>query len=254
MDNFVVGVVTSKNLEKRYRTCMDTWAKDFDFIHFFGGELEDESLIKVPGAGDDYYSHFPKQQYGLKYLFEVYPDMDWYNMASCDNVLYKSTVVGELSKYDSDQPLFITEPCGTWVDLPFIRCVNGDEKTTGTKFTASAGGASFWISNSLMKLIYPYFDEFNKYWIEKAGTNLPYSDVAISYMIKKYTNIDLTYNNTMFSQNLSFYENLINNPSDPNRIWYDDVRLDSIIQGLKNPMSFHYVLPDEMDQLYKKFK
>lgn len=254
MDNFVIGVVTSKNLEERYKACKNTWAKDFDNIYFFGGYMEDENLVKIPEAGEDYNSHFLKQQLGLKFLYEKHPNMDWYNMASCDNVLYKKVIVEELKKYDSNQDIFLGENCGTWTDQPMMRECGDLENIQSIKFKASAGGASFWISNKLMSKIYKYFDEFNSYWTNFSGSNYPFSDVAISYMIKKYTDVDIINNSRMFSQNITFYENILNNPNDPNRIWYSQDYLMSLSDNINNPMSFHYVKPNEMEKLYKRFK
>jgi len=252
-DNFVVGVVTSKNLEKRYKACKDTWSKDFDHIYFFGGYMEDENLVKIPEAGEDYNSHFLKQQLGLKFIYEKHPHMGWYNMASCDNILFKRVVTEELKNYDPNGFYFIGDKCGTWTDHPHIHECGDNFSNEGIKFVSSAGGSSFWISNGLMRKIYSSIDEFNIFWKNFSGPNYPYSDVAISYLIKKIANVDITYNPKMFSQNLEHYQNVLNNPDDPNRIWYDEKKLKILSENINTPMSFHYVKPQDMENIYKMF-
>ena len=105
----------------------------------------------------------------------------------------------------------------------------------GLEFEVFAGGAAFFISNSLMKKIYPLIDEFNIKWLELYTTgNLPEScyacgDVAISFLVKKYFDLKLTHCNKMFSQNPSFYGDV------------------------SEPLSFHYIKPHEMETIYKRF-
>jgi len=76
MDNIGVGVVTSTRLKERYMACKNTWSKDFQNVFFFGGYLQDDNLISISQAGEDYNSHFLKQQLGFKYMFEKNPNFD----------------------------------------------------------------------------------------------------------------------------------------------------------------------------------
>jgi hypothetical protein len=66
VDKIGIGVVTSSNLKKRYNACKNTWLKDFDNTYLFGGNGNDPSLINITESGEDYRSHFLKQQLGLK--------------------------------------------------------------------------------------------------------------------------------------------------------------------------------------------
>jgi hypothetical protein len=76
--NIAVGVVTSSNLKERYTACKQTWLKDFENTFLFGGNGNDSSLINFSEAGEDYNSHFLKQQLGLKYMYEHNNSYDWY--------------------------------------------------------------------------------------------------------------------------------------------------------------------------------
>ena len=69
-DNLGIGVVTSINLKERYTACKNLWLKDFDNTYLFGGNGNDENLISIHSAGEDYNSHFLKQQFGLKHMYE----------------------------------------------------------------------------------------------------------------------------------------------------------------------------------------
>lgn len=62
MDNIGVGVVTSTRLKERYMACKTSWSKDFQNVFFFGGYLQDDNLISISQSGEDYNSHFLKQQ------------------------------------------------------------------------------------------------------------------------------------------------------------------------------------------------
>jgi hypothetical protein len=237
-DNIGISLVTSINLKSRYTACKETWVNDFDNIYLFGGNVPDENLIPLSEAGEDYNSHFLKQQLGLKYIYEDNPNYDWYCVSNCDNVLFKNKIMEELAKYDSKSDILLGQPCGTWTDEPFIH----ENRNANNTFTALAGGACFFISNSLMKKCYDVIDDFNQLWTQNAGSCYPFSDVAISYMIHKYFNIEPTHSSYMFSQNPLHYES-------ESHLYDYDVRL-----LIKTPMTFHYIGPVEMSDIYEKYK
>ena len=61
--NISIGVMTSINLKERYNACKNTWAVDFENIYFLGGNLSNEDdLVKIDGAGEDWNSAFLKQK------------------------------------------------------------------------------------------------------------------------------------------------------------------------------------------------
>ena len=93
-----IGVVTSSNLKNRYNACKNTWLKDFENTYLFGGNGNDPSLINIVEAGEDYNSHFLKQQLGLKYMYNDNDSYDWYCMTSCDAILFKDSTIRELIK------------------------------------------------------------------------------------------------------------------------------------------------------------
>jgi hypothetical protein len=102
-----------------------------------------------------------------------------------------------------------------------------------------------------MKKCYEVIDEFNINWQKISGNSYPFSDVAISYMIKKYFNIEITFVPYILSQPPSHYESALN--GDHNQKYYID-RPVSLEECMKNPMSFHYIKPQDMIYIYEKYK
>jgi hypothetical protein len=230
--NIGVAVITSINLKSRYMACKSTWIGDFDNVYLFGGNVIDDNLISISDAGEDYNSHFLKQQLGLKYMYEHNPNYDWYVMASCDNVLFKDKMINELSKYNKDSDVFLSQECGRvdYTDAYWKNHING--VCGGLTYMAAAGGGGIYISNSLMKKCYSIIDEFNEYWAKNAGQAYPWSDSAISLMFKKYFDLNLTHSPNIFGQHPSFYDGEL----------------------IKNAISFHYIKPNEMKYIYEKYK
>lgn len=259
-DNLGIGVMSSINFKDRYESCKQTWLKDFDNTFIFGGHGSntiDSNLISISNAGEDWQSCFLKQQIGLKHMYECNPNFDWYSISGCDNIIFKERVISELSKYSPNDDFFISEPCGIWSVNPTLHQITSlsyeSYKLNENNFQAIAGGASFFISNSLMKKCYQIIDEFNIYW-EKIAIGYYYgcADVAISLMIKKYFNISAISNPFMFSQNPSFYEKLISDKNSSDRQYY--VNIPEIQENIKTPISLHYVKPVEMKSIYDKYK
>lgn len=220
-----IGVVTSINLKDRYTSCQSSWGKDFDHIYYFGGNnVENTNLIRVPDANEDYNSFFPKQQYALKFMYEKNPEDDWYCVVGCDHVLFKDSISSFLRKQDSS------------IDTIFCETYNRFEKLDGLDFEVFAGGAGFFLSNSAMKKIYPFIDQFNKEWLDMyingklVESCYACGDIAISYMVKKFLNLKLTHGDGMYSQSPSFYSKLID-----------------------KPLTFHYIKSYEMESIYKNF-
>ena len=247
-NNIGVGVVTSSNLVDRYTACKNTWINDFSKVYLFGGNGGDASLIPIKEAGENYNSHFLKQQLGLKYMFEDDDSLDWYCVTSCDAILFRNSTENELKNYDPNSDLVICQPCGYWTHIPFLHEVSEESEST---FRAIAGGAGFFISNSLMRKCYKIIDEFNNHWSEISGGVYPFSDVAIAYMIKKYFNIELTSCPYILSQPPNHYEGAIN--GDENAKWYVDHPI-PLSECLKRPLSFHYIKPEQMNEIYQKYK
>jgi hypothetical protein len=249
-DNIGIGVVTSVNLKERYQACKNTWLRDFDNIYLFGGNGNDPSLINFPHVGEDYNSHFLKQQLGLKYMYEDNPTYDWYCMTSCDAILFRDSTLRELKKHDHTEDTVLCQPCGLWSSDP-IREVNGRKETEDGLFRAIAGGGGFFISNALMKKCYNVIDEFNKHWSQVSGRCYPFSDVAFSYMVFTYFNIRVTDCVFILGQPPSHYELAILGNEDTK--WYVDYN-PPLEERLRNPMSFHYIKPDQMELTYNKYK
>jgi len=235
-DNLAIGIMTSINLKERYMACESTWTKNFDNVFFFGGNQKDEKLITLESVGEDYSSAFLKQQLGLKYMFECDNNFDWFSMNGCDHILFKKNVQAELLKYDKNVDIFLGQ-------------TNGYMNVNETKMMTVAGGGSYFISNSLMKKIYPKILEFNNLWYNLSKSHLlpvPYgtADIAITYMIKLYFNIDVIHVAGMFSQHPNSYNDQNN---------YLDIKLEDK-ERLNSPLSFHYIKPNEMQIIYDRYK
>lgn len=231
MDNIGIAVVTSPNLKERYNACVSTWVKDFDHVYLFGGNIPDENLISIKEAGEDYNSHFLKQQLGLKYIYEDNPNYDWYVLASCDNVLFRDRMMAELKRYNQNDEIYIAQSCGMvdYTDGYWKNHINGI--CGGLTYMAAAGGGGIYISNALMKRSYSIIDEFNDFWKRNAGEAYPWSDSA-TLMFKKYFDINITHSDNIFGQHPTYYDKDI----------------------IKDAISFHYIKPNEMQDIYKKYK
>lgn len=257
-DNLGIGVMSSINYKDRYTACGSTWLRDFDNTYIFGGHNANETdnnLISINGAGENWESCFLKQQLGLKYMYEDNPNYNWYGISGCDNILFKNRLIKELNKYNQNDDFLISQLCGIWTITPHLHeCYIESDNS----FRSIAGGASFFISNSLMKKCYPLIDEFNQYWEKISGDSLGCSDVAIALMIR-YLNIAPTKNRYMLSQNPSHYEDIIHNENSLNRKYHTDDTyhnpdLKELPEIISNPVSFHYINPIEMKEIYEKYK
>jgi hypothetical protein len=254
-DKLSIGLMTSTNLSNRYNACKSTWIKDFDNTYLFGGYIKDTNLIMIESASEDWNSAFLKQQLGLKYMYEQNPNNDWYNISGCDNVLYKSNIVKYLSNFNPNEDLLIGQAGDVWVDRPHLYKPDNlnlnnkyyRSKTVGNvngcvSFQMLCGGATFFISRSLMSKLYQHIEQFNIEWKSISGHYYGSSDLALSYMTKKYCGVDLTHSNYMFSQPPTHYE--------LERDMYDY----DVVECGKNPLSYHYIKPDEMKEIYDRYK
>ena len=232
-DNLGIGIMTSINLKDRYMACKNSWLSDFNNIFLFGGDTEDNNLIRLKNVGEDYSSCFLKQQLGLKYIYEKNNNYDWYCMVGCDTILYKNNIIKELKNFDRDKDLFLGQ-------------TNNNMIVNNTNILTIAGGGGFFISNSLMRKIYPKILEFNHIWKNLSDSNklpVPYAiaDIAIAYMIKLYFNIDAIHISGMYSQNPIKYTKNNN---------YCNLNIEDI-KKLNCPLSYHYIKPNEMNYIYK---
>lgn len=234
-DNIAMGIMTSYKLRDRYISCKNTWAKDFNNVFFFGGDVQDDNLIRFAGVGEDHGSCFLKQQLGLKYMFEKNNEFDWYNVVGCDTVVFKKNVMNTLQNFNRNEDFLFSE---------VYRTMN----VNNTETKIFAGGSGFFISNSLMKKIYPFIDEFNIFWpsisqptIPNSTVSIGWSDVAISYMIKKYFDLEPTFMPGMFSQHPNHY------------IRSNNFNGTNSMENLKTPLSYHYINPNEMQQIFNAY-
>ena len=146
----------------------------------------------------------------------------------CDNVLFEANLSSYLESYDPKSDIIFCEIYGG---------PDGIASINGFKFRSLAGGGGIILSNSLMRKIYPLIDEFNIEWNNLSKNGQLHAncygcgDIAMAYMTKKYFNLDLSHVDGMYSQPPHAYTNIV-----------------------KKPISFHYISPHEMDEIYKKYK
>lgn len=232
-----IGIVTSTNLRSRYLACKNTWTKDFDHVYYFvGNDGDDPDQISVPGAGEDYNSYFPKQQYALMYMYELNPNDDWYCVIGCDHILFKRNIENFLKDKNSNIDQIF---CETWrgvnaVGNPRIESIDG------FKFELFAGGAGFFLSNSAMRKLYQILVMVTQEWFDICSSgrvnqismcSYASGDVALAYSLSKYLNLQPTHVDGMYSQNPC---------SDPNQI-------------VVNPLTLHRIKPEEMKEIYERF-
>lgn len=228
-----IGIMTAPVLELRYNACIKTWVQDFNHIYLFGGYDSKSKLISLGNIGEDYKSAFLKQQLGLKYMYFNNPNADWYSIVGCDTILFKERLVSELSKFDSSKDLFL----GTYYKPYSI---------DGIEFVSIHGGPGFYLSNSLMKKIIPLMDDFNIYWYNKSQSkqlnNVDYSssDSALSFMVKKYFNIDFTPMRLLFGDVAAL------------TVW-ESKQIEPVLNEDK-PIALHYIKADRMADFYQKYQ
>lgn len=228
-----IGIMTAPVLEKRYTACIKTWVQDFNHIYLFGGYASQNELISLGNIGEDYKSAFLKQQLGLKYMYNNNPNADWYSIVGCDTIVFKDRLIAELSKFDSTQDLFV----GTYYKPYSIDDID---------FVSLHGGPGFYLSNSLMKKIMAIMDDFNIYWYNKSQTgelsNVDYSssDTALSYMVKKYFNIDFTPIRLLFGDVAALNE-------------WESQQVHPVLDENK-PIALHYIKAERIAEYYQKYQ
>jgi len=227
--DIAICVMTADCLKHRYTAVMSTWGRDFENIFYFGGEKsKDKRLIPLKGVNDDYDSAFYKEMFGLKYMYNICKDSKWYYVCGCDTFIYSENICKELEKYDSNKDFFIGGHSLQFRDLL------KDEYKEGSPNTFPSGGSGFFISNSLLSKIYDKIDKFIIDWpvICKdffISLRPVACDVAISFLIWKYFNIYYTKIHGMYA----------GPPSETKSI-------------ILKPLTFHYICPNLMIDLYSK--
>lgn len=122
------------------------------------------------------------QLYGLKDMYERYPDKKWYFIVGCDTYLNVDHALRLLETYDHTQDLWIAksryplEPMEKLVDTNFY------PKYKGGGYTWSSGAWAWYLSNSVVKAYYEAIDDF----LQRVNT------LRICYCPDKVTGLILT--------------------------------------------------------------
>jgi len=161
-------------------------------VHFFCGSIRSAEhpdtelgyhiapqMIHFSKAGDDYMSATYKQWYGLRYLYTVYTDYDFFLIAGTDNYIECSKLLEELRGLDPTKPLYIGGHTGS--------------QDIGYKLAFHFGGGGIILSKAALKEldivnnVVSYIEE----WAAKCKTLpngsvlLPACDVALAFFAER---------------------------------------------------------------------
>lgn len=179
-DICVLCFTSALNLHERALSVHRTWLNDFNYGFLVGGSYTDSDLKMVSAGetiGEDYQSCADKQYYGLKKLYEMFPEKKWYFITGCDAFIYAQNLTKLLDTFDSTQDLYIGGG-----DLLHYHLEN-----LNLNVEYISGGAGFALSNSITKKLVQKLDEL--YDNEKSSFTIKdwsFCDVTIAYLLKKY--------------------------------------------------------------------
>ncbi|NBP55682.1 hypothetical protein EBU71_03935 [bacterium] len=251
MENISVGIMSSSKFEKRWSMCKKTWASGVENLYIFGGEGSNSissELTSISGAGEDWQSCFLKQQLGLKFMWEKNQELDWYGIWGCDNVVFLDRLQKDLEKYSPEKDFLISQPCGLWQKSPQLVEVHIDNLPN--TFRAACGGAGVILSRSLMKKCYDIIDEFNLFWqvcAQSPAWLFGCADVAIALMCHNYFGVGVEHLPGLFSQPPTFYLDPVNDR------WFSSYKEHPKFL-LDRALSFHYIKPENMEEIWQKYK
>ena len=226
-DDIVVLVFTSAlNLHERALCCQNTWLRDFKYGYLIGGNVIDPDLKMISAGdfvGEDYASASDKQYYGLKKLYEMFPQKKWFFITGCDAYLFAENLTATLQEFDSDKDYF----------------VGGDffkASVCGTDFLMPRGGPGFALSRSLVKKI---IDNLNTI-MSKIKTFDPWlqsaCDRTLCYFILTMFNVKATYADGFYTWPPHRY---------PEK-FYGNEYGENVIPVIEKPVAFHLLSIREM--------
>lgn len=156
----VIGLLaccSKENYMQQILTCEATWCKSSIIpIHYFTGQncpnkICNNNVVHLPNVGDDVLSATYKQWYGLRWLYDKYPDAEFYYLAGTDTYAKIDKILEYLNTLDSKENLYIGGH--GWI-----------RTATGKEVYYHSGGSGFILSNSLMKNIYDFIPEWINIW------------------------------------------------------------------------------------------
>ncbi len=184
VNDIVVLVFTSAlNLHERALSCQNSWLQDFPFGYLVGGNCIDQNLKMISAGnfiGEDYASASDKQYYGLKKLYEMYPDKKWFYITGCDSYIFAENLVSALSKYNPSDDYYIGGDFSNHTIL-------------NSHCLMPKGGPGFALSISLVRKIIVRFDEIINA-IKTFDNDLQKAcDLTLCYFIEKWLGIEPVY-------------------------------------------------------------
>lgn len=184
-DICVLCFTSALNLHERALSVHRTWLTNFKYGFLIGGYFVDPKLKMISAGeniGEDYLSCADKQYYGLKKLYEMFPDKPWFFITGCDAFLYAENLANLLEKFDSSKDYIIGGG-----SLQHYHLENQD-----TNVEYVSGGAGFALSNELVKKIVQRLDDIYKEKHLFKSEDWSYCDVTLGYFLEKYWSITPT--------------------------------------------------------------
>ncbi|CAF0938805.1 unnamed protein product [Brachionus calyciflorus] len=141
---FCLILTTEKNLDTKTLVIYKTWAKKCDNFKFFTikpkHDLEGNywnSIVQPPGLSNDSYKNLTNKVYlSIKYVYNMYPDYDWYLKADDDTFIFVDNLKDFVFDKNSSTPVTYGYDFKSYVE-------NGYH----------SGGAGYLISNEAFRRI-----------------------------------------------------------------------------------------------------
>jgi len=178
MTELVVGLLAccSKDYyNEQIKACEKTWCNSKIPIFYFSGEkcgnkICNNKVVHLKGVSDDVSSATYKQWYGLRWLYEHYPQAKYYYLAGTDTYAKLDKILEFLKRLEQK------------IDTKDYLYIGGDgfiRHETGKEIYYHSGGPGFILSNSLMARIYSLIPK----WIIQWNTNTHWIKVACDWSI-----------------------------------------------------------------------
>lgn len=192
----IFGCITIEKYRNQIQKIKETYEKNCNenikILYFLSensyNDYHDENFIYLKNVSDDYLSASYKQQFGLKYIYENY-DADFVLCCGTDTFINIPKLLLFIEQFDRTNNLYIGG--------------HGCHRQIGdTLYYFHSGGPGFIISNECLKQLYPYLNDLTDKWIDICKNNnienlIPACDVAISYYLQKYINVEIIKTNDL---------------------------------------------------------
>lgn len=247
-----VGIFTQLRSSEKYLSILNTWGSEFDKINIVCGY--DDSIKKylfnevVLDVDDSYNGLMEKQMRALEFMFHNDP-AKWYFVCGDDTFLYKEISEEMLSKFDSQQELYVGGHCGTLKNL-----LKEEYREEVKHDYYPSGGPGFFISHGLMKKIINDMTDIIELWRKtcEIKTNQNYlfaSDAGFGYAMSQMYDIPITTLCEIYT-GCTLTDGFYNFMAD--RYPHTNTLFTSVL--IDKPISYHYVTIQDMYRLFENKK